>query len=150
MGTIKAPVIQKSVEDDDTEQVPASLLQNHDDVTFVVDETAAAELTRNKSPWLTGECEWTPKMIKKAVVNMALKLKKPVLSLTNSDYNEYGLSDLLVEKGDAYEINLQVYYMLRDTITGWPGGKPNVNLPNHPERSEPLSKKSHHFFPSPR
>ena len=79
-GSAKAPVIKKAVEDDDTEQVPASLLQNHDDVTFVVDETAAAELTRNKSPWLTGDCEWTPKMIKKAVVNMALKLKKPVLA----------------------------------------------------------------------
>ena len=78
-GSGKAPVIKKAVEDDDTEQVPASLLQNHDDVTFVVDEAAAAELTRNKSPWLTGDCEWTPKMIKKAVVNMALKLKKPVL-----------------------------------------------------------------------
>ena len=148
-GSSKALVIKKSVEDDDTEQVPASLLQNHDDVIFVVDETAAAELTRNKSPWLTGDCDWTPKMIKKAVVNMALKLKKPVLSLTNTDYNEYGLSDLLVEKGDAYEINLQVYYMLRDSITGWPGGKPDVNLPTHPERSTPYPKRVIIFSPHP-
>src|SRR5688572_1811885 len=139
-GPGKAPVIKKAVEEDHTEQVPASLLQNHDDVKFVVEESAAAELTRNKSPWLTGDCEWTPKMIKKAVVNMALKLKKPVLSLTNSDYNEYGLSDLLVEKGDAYQINLQVYYMLRDSITGWPGGKPNAVIPAHPERSTPYPK----------
>lgn len=148
-GSSKATVIKRSVEDDDTEQVPASLLQNHDDVTFVVDETSAAELTRNKSPWLTGDCDWTPRMIKKAVVNMALKLKKPVLSLTNTDYNEYGLSDLLVDKGDAYEINLQVYYMLRDSITGWPGGKPNVNLPTHPERSSPYPKKVIIFSPHP-
>ncbi len=148
-GSAKAPVIKKAAEDDDTEHVPASLLQNHDDVTFVVDEAAAAELTRNKSPWLTGDCEWTPKMIKKAVVNMALKLKKPVLSLTNADYNEYGLSDLLVEKGDAYEINLQVYYMLRDSITGWPAGKPNANIPAHPERSEPYPKKVIIFSPHP-
>ncbi|HEV7783137.1 MAG TPA: glucosamine-6-phosphate deaminase [Chitinophagaceae bacterium] len=148
-GSSKASVIKKAVEDDDTEQVPASLLQNHDDVTFVVDETAAAELTRYKSPWMTGDCDWTPKMIKKAVVNMALKLKKPVLSLTNTDYNEYGLSDLLVEKGDAYEINLQVYYMLRDTITGWPGGKPNSQIPNHPERSSPHPKKIIIFSPHP-
>ena len=78
-GPGKAPVIKKAVEEDHTEQVPASLLQIHDDVKFVVDEAAAAELTRNMSPWLTGDCEWTPKMIKKAVVNMALKLKKPVI-----------------------------------------------------------------------
>ena len=148
-GPSKAPVIKKSVEEDHTDHVPASLLQNHDDVTFVVDEAAAAELTRFKSPWLTGDCDWTPKMIKKAVVNMALKLKKPVLSLTNTDYNEYGLSDLLVEEGDAYEINLKVYYMLRDSITGWPGGKPNVNLPTHPERSEPYPKRIVIFSPHP-
>jgi glucosamine-6-phosphate deaminase len=148
-GPGKAPVIKKAVEDDDTESVPASLLQNHDNVTFIVDEAAAAELTRNKSPWLTGECDWTPGMIKKAVVNMALKLKKPVLSLTNVDYNEYGLSDLLVEKGDAYEINLEVYYLLRDTITGWPGGKPNTIIPSHPERAAPYPKRVVIFSPHP-
>lgn len=148
-GQGKAPIIKKAVEEDDTEQVPASLLQNHDGATFVVDEAAASELTRNKSPWLTGDCEWTPKMVKKAVVNMALKLKKPILSLTNSDYNEYGLSDLLVEKGDAYEINLEVYYMLRDTITGWPGGKPNAVIPAHPERSTPYPKRVIIFSPHP-
>jgi glucosamine-6-phosphate deaminase len=148
-GPAKAPVIKKAVEDDDTEQVPASLLQNHDDVTIVVDEAAASELTRNKSPWLTGDIVWTSLNIKKAVVNMALKLKKPVLSLTNTDYNEYGLSDLLVEKGDAYEINLQVYYMLRDTITGWPAGKPGVTIPGHPERSSPYPKRVIIFSPHP-
>jgi glucosamine-6-phosphate deaminase len=148
-GPSKAPVIKEAVEEDHTDHVPASLLQTHDDVTFIVDEAAASELTRFKSPWLTGDCEWTPKMIKKAVVNMALKLKKPVLSLTNSDYNEYGLSDLLVEEGDAYEINLKVYYMMRDSITGWPGGKPNVKLPTHPERSEPYPKRVVIFSPHP-
>jgi len=148
-GPAKSPVLKNAVEEDATESVPASLLQNHDDVTFVVDEAAASELTRNKSPWLTGDCEWTPKMIKRAVVNMALKLNKPVLSLTNSDYNEYGLSDLLVEKGDAYEINLEVFYMLRDTITGWPAGKPNAVIPGHPERSEPYPKRVIIFSPHP-
>lgn len=148
-GPAKAQVIKQAAENDDTEHVPASLLQNHDDVSFVVDESAAAELTRIKSPWLTGDCEWTPKLIKKAVVNMALQAKKPVLSLTNSDYNEYGLSDLLVEKVNAYEINLLVYYMLRDSITGWPAGKPNAIIPGHPERSEPYPKKVIIFSPHP-
>jgi glucosamine-6-phosphate deaminase len=148
-GPGKAPVIKKSVEDDVTDHVPASLLQNHEDVTFVVDEAAASELTRFKSPWLTGDCDWTPGMIKKAVVHMALKLQKPVLSLTTSDYNEFGLSDLLVEEGDAYEINLKVYYMLRDTITGWPAGKPNANIPKHPERSIPYPKRCLIFSPHP-
>ena len=148
-GQNKAPVVKKAVEEDDTEDVPASLLQNHDDCTFVIDETCAAELTRFKSPWLTGECEWTDTMMKRAVVNLALKLQKPVLSLTNNDYNDNGLSDLLVEKGDAYEINLQVFYLLRDSITGWPGGKQEEQRTNHPERSKPFPKKVLIFSPHP-
>ncbi|WP_121355298.1 glucosamine-6-phosphate deaminase [Flavisolibacter nicotianae] len=148
-GPAKAPVVQKAVEQNVTESVPASLLQTHGDCSFYLDEAAASELTRYKSPWLTGEITWTPKMIKKAVVNMALKLGKPVLSLTNNDYNEFGLGDLLVEEGDAYEINLRVYYMLRDSITGWPGGKPNATIPAHPERSEPYPKRVVIFSPHP-
>lgn len=148
-GQTKAAVIQKAVEGDDTEEVPASLLQNHDKCTFVLDEAAASELTRFKSPWLTGECEWTPKIIRSAVINLAFKMQKPILSLTNNDYNDHGLSDLLVEKGDAYEINLEVYYMLRDTITGWPGGNPKVTIANHPERSEPFPKRVLIFSPHP-
>jgi glucosamine-6-phosphate deaminase len=145
----KAPIVAKAVEGAVTEQLPASLLQQHSDCRFVVDAQAASELTRIKSPWLTGEIEWTPQMIKRAVCNMSLKLGKPVLSLTNHDYTENGLGDLLVEKGDAYEINLQVYYLLRDSITGWPGGKPDTFIPNHPERSEPYPKRCLIFSPHP-
>src|SRR5580692_8880782 len=148
-GQLKASVVQKAVEGNLTEQIPASLLQQHNDCTFVADEVAASELTRFKSPWLTGDTEWTPPMIRKAVVNMALKLGKPILSLTNRDYNDNGLADLLVEKGDAYEINLQVFYLLRDSITGWPGGKPGANIPTHPERSEPFPKRCLIFSPHP-
>jgi glucosamine-6-phosphate deaminase len=148
-GQIKASILQVAVEGDDNENVPASLLQTHDDALFIVDESAASELTRFKSPWLTGDCDWNPKMIKRAVVNIALKLRKPILNLTNSDYNDNGLSDLLAYKGDAYEINLQVYYLLRDAITGWPGGKPNVELPNPPERKTPFPKKTLIFSPHP-
>ncbi|MEP7317520.1 MAG: glucosamine-6-phosphate deaminase [Panacibacter sp.] len=145
----KGAITAKAVEGHVTEQLPASILQQHNNCTFVLDEQAASELTRFKSPWLAGEVEWNPQMIKRAVVNMALKLNKAVLSLTPHDYNENGLGDLLVEKGDAYEVNLQVFYMLRDSLTGWPGGKPNVVLPTHPERSEPFPKTCVIFSPHP-
>lgn len=145
----KSSIVARAVEGNVTEQVPASILQQHNNCTFVVDELAASELTRFKSPWLTGEIEWSPIMIKRAVVNLALKLDKPVLSLTTLDYNENGLGDLLVEKGDAYEINLQVFYLLRDSITGWPGGKPGPSIPQHPERNEPFPKRSVIFSPHP-
>ena len=148
-GQAKAPVIQKAVEKEVTEDIPASLLQTHDDCVFVLDESAASDLTRIKYPWLTGECEWNDPMIKRAVINLSLKLNKPVLSLTNNDYNDNGLNDLLTEKGDAYEINLQVFYLLRDSITGWPGGKPTEKRQSHPERHEPFPKRSLIFSPHP-
>lgn len=145
----KAAIVAKSVEGQMTEQVPASILQQHTDCTFIVDEMAASELLRIKMPWLTGEIEWTAKMIKRAVVNMALKLQKPVLSLSVNDYNENGLGDLLVEKGEAYDINLQVFYLLRDSITGWPAGKRNGMRDTHPERNDLFPKKVIIFSPHP-
>jgi glucosamine-6-phosphate deaminase len=148
-GASKAPVIKKAVEKEITEDIPASLLQNHEDVTFVLDQTAASELTRFKYPWLTGECEWTPQMTKRAVADLALKTGKPVLSLTNNDYNDHGLNDLLTQEGDAYEINLQVFYLLRDSITGWPGGKPAEKRASHPERHTPFPKTVLIFSPHP-
>jgi len=145
----KAEIVAKAVEGVVSEQLPASVLQNHDDCTFVIDELASTDLTRNKSPWLTGNTDWTPALIKKAVVELALKLDKTILSLTANDYTENNLADLLVLKESVYDINLQVFYMLRDTITGWPGGKPNAVIPAHPERSNPHPKNVLIFSPHP-
>ncbi len=137
-GTNKALAIQKSIEGNTTEEVPASILQEHDDTLFVTDEAAAADLIRFKTPWLTGDCDWNKDILRKAVVSTALKLGKPILSLTDNDYNDHGLSDLLAVKGDAYEINLEVFYMLRDSITGWPGGEKSA-FAQCPGKDEPLS-----------
>lgn len=148
-GSHKSKIVQRSVEGHSTDQVPASLLQQHPDCKFVIDEQAAEDLTRNKEPWLTGDCEWTPKLRRKAVTNLALKLNKPILMLTDRDYNENGLNDLIVQYGSAYELNIEEFNGLRDTITGWPGGKPGAQLPSHPERSEPLKKRVLIFSPHP-
>src|SRR5580704_14103692 len=147
-GSNKSQAVQKSLEGPSTEEVPASILQQHEDTLFVTDEAAASELTRFKAPWLTGDCDWSGDILRKAVVNTALKLGKPILSLTDKDYNDHGLSDLLAVKGDAYEINMEVFYMLRDSITGWPGGK-NQPLPNAPERMTPYPKRCLIFSPHP-
>ncbi len=148
-GMHKAHIIRRAVEGHVSEVVPASILQEHENCTFVMDEVAAQELTRNKSPWLTGEIDWNEKSIRKAVCNMALDSSKPILMLTNDDYNNHGLSDLLVKLGNAYEINLKVFNGMRDSITGWPGGKYAEDLPRHPERKEPKSKRVIIFSPHP-
>ena len=148
-GSHKARIVAQSVEGHSTDQVPASLLQLHPNAKFVIEEPAALELTRYREPWLTGDCEWTPTLIRKAVTGLALKLNKPILMLTDKDYNENGLNDLIVQYGSAYELNIEELNSIRDTITGWPGGKPHANLPNHPERPEPASKRVLIFSPHP-
>jgi glucosamine-6-phosphate deaminase len=148
-GEHKAESVAKAVEGQVTSDIPASYLQQHTNATFILDETAAAFLTRIKTPWLVDSVTWDRKMIKKAVTHLSLHLEKPVLKLTNKDYNENGLSDLLSLYGQAYEINIEVFNYLQHTISGWPGGKPNADDTNRPERAFPAKKKVIIFSPHP-
>jgi glucosamine-6-phosphate deaminase len=148
-GEHKAQNVAKAVEGLVTADVPASCLQLHENASFMIDTAAAAQLTRMKTPWLVDSVNWDKAMIKKAVIYLALEVKKPVLKLTNSDYNENGLSDLLALYGQAYDINIEVFNNLQHTITGWPGGKPNADDSNRPERAYPNKKKVLIFSPHP-
>jgi len=148
-GERKASVIKSAVEGPVTELNPASYLQAHADVSFVVDESAASELTRIKTPWAVDSVIWDNKMIKKAVTHLSQTLKKPILKLTDKDYNDNGMSDLLAQYGAGYEININVFNQLQHTITGWPGGKPNADDTHRPERAQPAKKRVLIFSPHP-
>ena len=148
-GRAKSPILKQMVEGPLTPEVPASFLQLHSDVSVFMDEAATSEFTRVKAPWLVGIVDWTPRMVKRAVVWLSQKSGKPILKLTDDDYNMHGLRDLLVEYGGAYDLNIKIFGLLRDTITGWPGGKPGSTEKNRPERSDPPSKRSIVFSPHP-
>lgn len=148
-GERKAGVIAQAVEGKVTEQNPASYLQTHGNALFVVDTAAASELKRIKTPWLVEDVVWDNQMIKKAVCSLALELEKPILKLTNKDYNDNGLSELLAGYGQAYDINIDVFNYLQHSITGWPGGKPNADDTNRPERAQPEKKRVIIFSPHP-
>ena len=123
-GEHKAPIVKEAVEGEITPIVAASFLQDHPNSTFMLDQAAAEMLTRCNCPWLVGEVEWNDFRIRKAVIWLARHLDKPVLKLTDEDYNEEGLQDLLADHGPSYDINIRVFRHLQSTITGWPGGKP--------------------------
>lgn len=148
-GEGKTAVVRQAVEGDMSAQCPASFLQTHKNIMIVLDEAAAAELTRIKTPWLLDTCEWSDRLIRKAVVWLCQKLDKPILKLTNRDYNDNGMSSLLVEKGTAYQINIKVFNDLQHTITGWPGGKPSADDTYRPERAIPAHKRVLIFSPHP-
>ena len=148
-GDGKAPIIKEAVEGDIREHIPATYLQEHDNASVVLDESAAEKLTRYKTPWLLSTIDWNDELIRKAVVWLCQEVEKPVLKLTDEDYNEHGMGDLLTQRGPAYDINLKVFNELQHTITGWPGGKPKADDTHRPERAEPFPKRALVFSPHP-
>ncbi|QHT71932.1 glucosamine-6-phosphate deaminase [Rhodocytophaga rosea] len=148
-GEGKSNVVKRTVEGDISESVPATYLQNHPNVEVILDQAAAAQLTRVKTPWLVGFCNWTPDLTRKAVVWLCQKVDKPILKLTDEDYNEHGMSDLITDHGPSYNINIRIFNQLQHTITGWPGGKPGADDTHRPERAKPFPKRAIVFSPHP-
>jgi len=148
-GEGKSQVVKDAVEGPIIDSLPASFLQNHLNCQFVIDEAAAGKLTRSKTPWLVGEVNWNRPLLKQAVIWLSQTTQKVILKLTNEDYNEHGLGQLIAQYGSAEELNLKVFNLLQHTITGWPGGKPNVDDSSRPERADPFPKRSLIFSPHP-
>jgi len=148
-GQNKASIIKRTIQGEISQDVPATFLQNHDNVTFVLDQSAASELTRFETPWLVGECVWTKELKHKAIVWLCQKTNQAILKLTDRDYNNNGMSDLLAQEGSAYDLNINMFNVLQHTITGWPGGKPNTDDSHRPERANPAQKRVILFSPHP-
>lgn len=148
-GQNKADIIKKTVEGDISSHVPATYLQQHNNCTFVLDTGAGSELTRNKTPWLVDESlKWTENLSAKAIVWLCNETGKSILSLTDKDYNDNGMSGLLALE-DSYDLNIKMFNRLQHTITGWPGGKPNADDTHRPERALPAKKRVIIFSPHP-
>jgi len=148
-GEGKANIVRETIEGAINTSIPATFLQQHNQTEIILDTAAAAELTRIKTPWLAGPIKWNNFLIKKAVIWLSLKLAKPILKLTEEDYREFGMNDILVEIGTAYNVNIRVFNQIQHTITGWPGGKPNADDTYRPERKTPFPKKALIFSPHP-
>jgi glucosamine-6-phosphate deaminase len=145
----KASIVKKAVEGEISSDVPATYLQLSQNVEFILDEDAAAELTRFNKPWLVKDCVWDEALTKKAVIWLSREVKKPVLKLTEEDYNNHGMAQLIVERGSAYQVNIHIFNKLQHTITGWPGGKPGADDSQRPERANPAQKRVVIFSPHP-
>ena len=149
-GENKADVVQKVVEGVETDMIPASLLQQHSDIEVVIDEFAGEKLTRIEAPWVVGSCEWSKKLVRKAVIWLCGKVEKPILKLTYQDYMKNSLAGMLDALGKTYnQVNIEVFNDLQHTISGWPGGKPNCDDTTRPVPSNPFPKRVLIFSPHP-
>jgi glucosamine-6-phosphate deaminase len=148
-GANKNKIIKETIEGEISAAVPATYLQQHSNTTFILDEEASSELTRVKTPWLVKSCIWDDVLKLKSVTWLSTLLSKPILKLTDKDYNDNGMSGLLTEEGTAYDLNIKMFNKLQNTITGWPGGKPFADDLNRPERANPSKKRVVIFSPHP-
>ncbi|MDA9192755.1 glucosamine-6-phosphate deaminase [Flavobacteriaceae bacterium] len=148
-GIQKGLIVKKSVENNITSLIPTTYLQNHKNTTLVLDKECSSELTRFKTPWLVGPCEWSDLMKRKAIVWLCEITGKSILKLTDEDYNKNGLSDLLALEGTSYGINIKMFNHFQNTISGWPGGKPGSDDSTRPERKTPNPKRVIIFSPHP-
>ncbi len=148
-GEDKAKIIKQAIEEKISDTIPASYLQTHENARVVIDISAAFELVRISTPWLVNSCDWDDKMIRRAIVWLCMKTQKPILKLTNKDYSENGLNELLLLYQSAYILNIKIFNDLQHTITGWPGGKPHADDSFRPERATPYPKRVIVFSPHP-
>ena len=148
-GDDKSQIIAQTVEGKVSDAIPSSYLQGHPDAKVVIDLSAAYQLTRISHPWLVTSCEWDNKLIRRAIVWLCQLTGKPILKLTNKDYSDHGLGELLALYGSADNVNIKIFNDIQHTITGWPGGKPNADDSNRPERATPYPKRVIVFSPHP-
>jgi glucosamine-6-phosphate deaminase len=148
-GEEKAQILKQTIEGKVTDTIPASFLQNTNNAKVILDLSAASQLTRISHPWLVTGCEWDNQLIRRAIVWLCQLTGKPILKLTNKDYSENGLGELLALYKSAYNVNIKIFNDIQHTITGWPGGKPNADDSNRPERALPYPKKVIIFSPHP-
>ncbi len=149
-GTNKSEIIQKAVEGAITSKIPTTYLQKHENTTLVLDQQAASKLTRIKAPWITGNCDWSDPINQcKAVYWLCEKTNKSILKLTEEDYNQNGMYELLNLEGNYYDLNIKMFNRIQNTITGWPGGKPKADDSKRPERAMPEKKRCIVFSPHP-
>jgi len=149
-GEGKSSLVKKLVEGEVSTLVPASIIQNHKNASVVLDDAAASKLTRIECPWTKHICDWSDeRFVRKAVIWLSEHTKKSILKLTNKDYMDNGMGDLINIYGSAYSLNIELFNTIQSTITGWPGGKPGVSDERRPERAEPAVKRVVVFSPHP-
>jgi len=148
-GIHKSLIVQKSVESSVTSLIPSTYLQNHKNTTLILDKESSSDLTKFKTPWLVGPCDWNDSMKRRAIVWLSEATNKSILKLTDEDYNKNGLSDLIALEGSSYDLNIKMFNHFQNTITGWPGGKPKSDDNTRPERKSPSSKRVIIFSPHP-
>jgi glucosamine-6-phosphate deaminase len=121
-GEHKAEIVRRAVEGEMTDAIAASFLQKHPDTTFILDRAAAGELTALRTPWHGGPVEWTPALIRRAVIWLGLKVGKALLKLSDDDFREHELYELLREHGPAQRLGRLVFDEMMKTISTQPAG----------------------------
>lgn len=135
-GEHKAPIIKRTVESKPTFEIAATFLQKHSNAFIYIDKAASSELTRIKTPWLVRQVEWTPELLRRAVIWLSEMVGKSIMRLDEADFHEHGLHTLTYAQPDIDDLCRDVFEGLRrkivyrDTIMS---GKKVILFSPHPD-----------------
>jgi glucosamine-6-phosphate deaminase len=123
LGEHKADILREAAEGPISPRVPASYLQEHSDATVIIDAAAGQDLTASVTPWVLGRVDFNDSLIKRACIWLSEKTGKALLKLTDDDFLNHNLHQLLRHHGPAQKIAQRVFRWLMDTIVYHPAGK---------------------------
>ena len=135
-GEHKAPIIRRAVEEKVTNAVTASYLQRHSSSLILLDRAAAGDLTRIKTPWLVREIEWTEELIERAVIWLAERTEKAILTLDESDFHRHYLHALANRYSNIDDLCKHVFERLRQRVAyleDLPSGQRMILFSPHPD-----------------
>lgn len=121
-GEHKAEICSRSIEGEPSDAITASFLQQHPDVTFLLDAAAASKLTAVQTPWKLGPVAWTPRLIRRAVLWLSFTAGKPLLLLQEDDFRAHELYELIREHGPVSRLTRRIFDEMAATICPQPGG----------------------------
>ena len=148
-GDHKAKITKSVVEDNPSEAVPASRLRDHGDINYLIDRPAAAALTSVIMPWVVKSVIWDGTMIKRAVLWLCERSQKALLKLTDEDFREHGLHQLLRLHGPAPKLCHRVFLWLSDTVNYHPGDNNRIHEKNDLNSQDDQQSRILCFSPHP-
>lgn len=67
------------------------------------------EPVHGENSWLNGKIDWNMGLLRSALIWLSEKTGKSILKLTDKDYQDNSLTQLLDIYGSAYDVNIRVF-----------------------------------------
>src|SRR5690606_29486893 len=99
-GEAKANIVRDSVQSDQSNRHPASVLQRLENARFYLTNGAAFRLVERRYHDVSKEKSISKLSLERAVINLCLEVNKPLADLKKDDYRGHKLTNLILDKAN--------------------------------------------------